>query len=86
MKRRATVEAEVRGHRVKASRQERRKEDRDKPGSDAPELYAAGFKHEEGGVWSRDGTFFGKEAALQKAWDERARRHESGNISDKDAN
>lgn len=54
---------------MKASRQERRKEDRDKPGSDALELYAAGFKHEGGGVWSRDGTFFGKEAALQIAWD-----------------
>ena len=65
---------------------ERRREDREKPGPDAPELIAAGFEFEGGGLWSRDGTFFGKEAALQKACAERAAQHDEGSaISEKDA-
>ena len=69
---------------MKAGRQDRRREDREKPGPDAPDLVVAGFKHEGGGLWSRDGVFYGREAALQKAWAERAPRREGG-ISERDA-
>jgi hypothetical protein len=65
---------------VKGRRQGGRKEGGDKPGADAPELFAAGFAHKGGVLWSRDGVVYGKQAALQIAWNERLPHHDTGEV------
>jgi hypothetical protein len=34
--------------------------------ADTHALFACGFEHEGGCLWSRDGVFYGEEAALQR--------------------